>query len=278
MDAKSAKWRSTIAALCGLTSGQIGVALTGAVLVMAILGPLLSRVDPFAIVAMPLEPPSASHLMGTDALGRDLFSGVLTGTRTSLGVALAVSALALICGMTVGLIGGYRGGWVDGLCTRLTELLQVLPRFFLVIVAVALLGPGLDRLIVTLGLTSWPVLSRVVRGEAWSLREADFVVAARASGASTWRILRSTILPNVLPHALVVVGLLFGQVILLEASLGFLGLGDPNAMSLGMLAGQAQPFLRAAWWMPFFPGLVILMAVLGFNLLTDVLSEGMPVG
>lgn len=272
MAAHAVAWRSAVGALAGRTSGKIGLVLTCAVLMLAIVGPILSRVDPFALVAHPLAPPSARHLMGTDALGRDLLSGILTGTRTSLTVALAVSALAFVCGITVGLIGGYRGGWVDGLCTRITELLQVLPRFFLVIIAVALFGPGIDRLIVTLGLTSWPLLARVVRGEVLSLRQGEFVIAAQASGATTWRILCGTILPNLLPHALVVVALLFGQVLLLEASLGFLGLGDPNVMSLGTLAGQAQPFLRVAWWMPFFPGLVILMAVLGLNLLTDAFS------
>lgn len=232
----------------------------------------MTSVDPFSIVGPPLLAPSTRHAFGTDALGRDMLSGVLFGARTSMLIALAVSALSFACGMFVGLLGGYCGGWVDQLCTRVTELLQVLPRFFLVVVAVALFGPGVDRLILILGLTSWPVLARVVRGEVLSLRRAEFVIAAEATGATTAQILRRTVLPNVVPGALTVVGLLFGQVLLVEASLGFLGLGDPNVMTWGMLAGQSQAFLRVAWWLPFFPGIAITMAVLGFNLLTDAFS------
>lgn len=258
--------------MLALPSGKIGLTLTLAVLAMALLGPLLTTVDPFALSGAALLPPSSEHLLGTDALGRDMLSGVLFGARTSLLVALAASALTFACGMTVGMIGAYRGGWLDTLFTRITELLQVLPRFFLVIVAVALFGPGLDRLILVLGLTSWPLLARVVRSDVLSLRRADFVIAAQATGASTLQILRRTIMPGIMPGALVVTGLLFGQVLLVEASLGFLGLGDPNAISWGMLAGQSQAFLRVAWWLPLFPGIAITMAVLGANLLADAFS------
>jgi len=207
--------------------------------------------------------------MGTDALGRDLFSGVVHGARTSLFVAGAVCALAMACGAIVGMTAGWRGGLVDDLLMRATELLQVLPRFFLVVVAVALLGPGVDRLVLTLGLTTWPVLARVMRGEVAAMRDLDFVMAARATGARDARIVWRELLPNVLPSAAVMLGLLFGQVILIEASLGFLGLGDPNSVSWGLLAGQAQGYVRVAWWLSVFPGLAIAAAVLGVNLLAD---------
>lgn len=267
--------RSVIGAMVALPSGRIGLALTCVVLAMAAFAPALASVDPFALVGEPLLPPAFGHPMGTDALGRDVLSGVLFGARTSLLVAGGVSVLTLACGMSIGLVGGFWGGWVDDLLVRLTELLQVLPRFFLVIVAVALLGPGLDRLVLVLGLTSWPVLARVVRGDVLALRNADFVVATQATGATSMHIVWRTILPNVLPNAIVVIGLLFGQVLLVEASLGFLGLGDPNAMSWGLLAGQAQAFLRVAWWLPLFPGLAIAVAVLGMNLLSDALSTAL---
>lgn len=256
-------------------SGRIGGTLTGFVVILALLAPLLTAVDPFALVGSALSTPSASHWMGTDALGRDLLSGILFGARTSLAVAGAVSALALACGVLVGLISGYAGGWIDESLLRISELLQVLPRFFLVIVVVALAGPGIERFVLTLGLTSWPVLARVVRGEVLALREMDFVIAAKAGGASSARILWRSIMPHVLPSSLVVSGLLFGQVLLLEASLGFLGLGDPNVMSWGLLAGQAQPLLRVAWWLPLFPGLAITCAVLGVSLLTDALASSL---
>ncbi len=253
--------------------GKLGAALCFVVLFAALFAPVLTSFDPFALVGGSLEVPSSTHWLGTDALGRDVFSGVLFGARTSLFVAGAVSLLTLLCGLSIGVLGAYYGGWIDEGLLRLTELLQVLPRFFLVIVVVALLGPGVHLLILTLGLTSWPVLARVVRGDVLALYHAEFVEAAEASGASPVRILVRTIVPNVLPNALVIVGLLFGQVLLIDASLGFLGLADPNAMTWGLLVGQAQPLLRVAWWMALFPGLAITMAVLGVNLFAESMSR-----
>jgi peptide/nickel transport system permease protein len=253
--------------------GRVGILLTLCALGMAALAPVVTSLDPFSLSGGSLTPPSFTHPFGTDALGRDMLSGVLFGARTSLLVASAVSVVAFLCGMTVGMLGGFAGGMLDDIMLRVTELLQVLPRFLLVIVAVALLGPGLDRLVLVLGLTSWPLLARVVRGETLVLRQADFVTAARATGATNAHILWTTIFPNVLPAAIVVTGLVFAQTLLVEASLGFLGLGDPNAMSWGLLAGQAQPFLRVAWWLPLFPGLAISIAVLGVNLLSDAVSS-----
>jgi peptide/nickel transport system permease protein len=256
-------------AVLSLPSGRVGATLTAVTLATALLAPLLATSDPFALAAAPLSPPTLAHLMGTDAIGRDVLSGVLYGARASLLIAGSVTLLAFVCGAVVGMIAGWRGGLLDDLLMRVTELLQVMPRFFLVVVAVALLGPGIDRMVITLGLTSWPVLARVVRGEVLAMREADFVVAARASGATAPRILWHELLPNVMPSAAVLLGLLFGQIILVEASLGFLGLGDPNAASWGLLAGQAQGFVRVAWWLAVFPGLAIAVAVLGINLLAD---------
>lgn len=267
--------RSTFAAVVALPAGKAGLALMGVTLVTALLAPVLATTDPYALTGPTLAPPSLTHLMGTDALGRDMFSGVVYGARTSLLVAFAVGALAFVCGVGIGMLAGYRGGLLDDVLMRITELFQVLPRFFLVVVAIALFGPGIDRLVLILGLTSWPVLARVVRGVVLTMRDLDFVRAAEATGATEARILWHEVLPNVLPSALVLLGLLFGQVLLIEASLGFLGLGDPNALSWGVLAGQAQGFLRVAWWLPLFPGLAITMAVLGLNLLADALSAAL---
>jgi peptide/nickel transport system permease protein len=257
-------------------NGVVGVALVALFVVCGLAGPALAPMDPFAPIGAPLAAPSMAHPMGTDALGRDLLSGVLAGARTSLTVVGGVGALSFVIGLAAGMLAGYRGGLLDDLVMRVTELFQVLPRFFLAIVVIAMFGPGIDRLVLVLGLTSWPVLARVVRAEVMSLRRRAFVRASVAAGASDLRILTRTILPNVLPAATVYLGLLSAQVLLLEASLGFLGLGDPNAISWGYLAGQAQRFLRVAWWMSAFPGMVILTAVLGMNLLgdaaTDVLS------
>lgn len=252
--------------------GALGVALTSLVVVGAVGAPWLAPADPFAVTGPSLLPPTWSHWMGTDALGRDLLSAVLWGGRASLIVAVASATVALLLGLTVGTVSGYLGGWTDDLLMRLTELFQTIPRFFFAIVVIALLGPGVDRLVWALGLTSWAGLARVVRSEVLSLREREFVDAARAYGASRRRIVLVEILPNALPSALVMFGLVAANVILVEASLGFLGLGDPNVMSWGLLAGQAQGFLRSAWWMWFFPGVAIVTAALGVNLLIDWLT------
>lgn len=254
-------------------SGVAGILFMSMTVATALFAPVLATDDPFALTGPPLASPSSMHLMGTDALGRDVFSGVVHGARTSLSIAVAVGSIALVAGLCVGMTAGYRGGIVDDVLMRITELFQVLPRFFLVAVAIALFGPGLDRVIITLGITSWPVLARVVRSEVVAMRHLEFVLAAEALGASPGRILRRVLLPHVMPGVLVLLGLLLGQVLLVEASLGFLGLGDPNTITWGMLAGQAQAFLRVAWWMSLFPGLAITVSVLGFNLLADALSE-----
>lgn len=264
---------TTLIAVARRPAGLIGLACVSAMLVMAVLAPFLASADPFSLSGAPLAAPSSAHVMGTDALGRDLFSGVVYGTRTSLLIATAVALLAFVCGVSVGMVAGSVGGLVDDLLMRATELLQVLPRFFLVAVAIALFGPGIDRVVLTLGLTSWPVLARVVRGEVVTLRNLEFVLATQALGASRRHILRRVLLPHVMPSVLVLVGLMFGQVLLIEASLGFLGLGDPNTVTWGMLAGQAQGYLRTAWWLALFPGLAITITVLGVNLVADGLSS-----
>jgi peptide/nickel transport system permease protein len=251
----------------------VGVCITGTMLAVALLADVLAPFDPFAPIGAPLAAPSAEHWMGTDALGRDLLSGVLHGARTSLLVAGTVGALTLIIGSLLGAVSGYLAGRVDDVLQRATELVMVLPRFFLAIVVIALFGTGLDRLILVLGLTSWPLLARVIRAEVLSLREREFVEAARVIGASETRVLLRHVLPNAMPAGLVYLGLVLAQVILLEASLGFLGLGDPNTISWGYLAGQAQRFLRTAWWLSFFPGVAIVVAVLGLNLVVDALND-----
>jgi peptide/nickel transport system permease protein len=254
-------------------SGLLGFALTLALIVLAILAHVIAPTDPFASVGSPLTPPSRTHAFGTDDLGRDVFSGIVHGTRTSLSVTFAVIAIASIMGVAVGAVAGYRGGGVDDLLMRGTEAVQIVPRFFLAVIVIALFGPGLDRVVLVLGLTSWPAIARVVRAETLSLAHREFVDAAHALGAKTSRILLRHVLPNALPTALVVISLNAASVILLEAGLGFIGLGDPRAISLGYLANNAQRFLRVAWWMTLFPGAAIALAVLGLNLVGDALSD-----
>jgi peptide/nickel transport system permease protein len=256
-----------------LTGGVIGLALTLALTIVAALAGTIASIDPFASVAPPLLAPSRAHVFGTDDLGRDLLSGIVHGARTSLLITLTVTALASVIGVTIGAVAGYHAGAVDDALMRLTELAQIVPRFFLAVVVIALFGPGLDRLILVLGLTSWPSIARVVRAETLSLVHREFVEAARALGAPGWRTLARHVLPNAIPSTVVVMSMNAGAVILMEAGLGFIGLGDPHAISWGYLAYNAQRFLRVAWWMALFPGAAIATAVLGVNLLADGLSD-----
>jgi peptide/nickel transport system permease protein len=247
--------------------------LTVALLAAAGLAPVIAPIDPFTSVGPSLSPPSRAHALGTDDLGRDLLSGVVHGARTSLLVVLSVTVLASTIGLLVGSVSGYRPGTVDDLLMRVTELVMVVPRFFLAIVVIALFGAGLDRVILVLGLTSWPVIARVVRAQTLSLAGHEFVDAARAIGASEARVLLRHVLPHAIPAALVVISVNAASTVLLEAGLGYLGLGDPRMMSWGYLANNAQRFLRVAWWMAVFPGVAIGFAVLGLNLLGDALND-----
>jgi peptide/nickel transport system permease protein len=256
-------------------AGVAGLVITTGVVTVGLLARRIAPWDPFASVGAPLQGPSRRHLMGTDNLGRDLFSAVLHGARTSMVVVVSVVAIATVIGVLAGVVSGYRGRFVDTVVMRLTEMFQAVPRFFLALLVVAMFGAGLDNLILVLGLTSWPLLARVVRAETLSVVRRDFVEAARALGASGWRVMLRHVLPNVSAAAVVVVSLMGSRVILLEASLSFLGLGDPNVMSWGYLANNSQRYLRVAWWMSVFPGAAILVAVLGLNLLGDALNDAL---
>lgn len=251
----------------------VGLALTVLVVMVALLHGRLAPNDPFKPVGRPKAPPSAVHLMGTDHLGRDVLSGVIVGAHTSLRVVGWVTVMTLGLGLGAGVLAGYRRGWVDDAIMRLAELVQSVPRFFLAILVVTWLGRGLDNLILLLGLTSWPLLARIVRSQVLAVRQTEFVSASLSSGASSIRVVARHILPQVMPAAVVVLSVTASRVILLEASLSFLGLTDPNLMSWGALINNAQNYLRDAWWMSVFPGLAIATAAIGLNLLSDGLND-----
>ena len=251
----------------------VGLLLTGGLVAIALLAEVLAPDSPWATVAAPFRPPSLIHPFGTDDLGRDLLGGVIHGTRTSLIVGLTVAGVSFAIGILLGALAGYFGGLWDDALMRLTEFVQVMPRFFLALVTVALFGPGLLTLTLVLSLTSWPMTARLLRAQVMSIRRRDYVIAAQALGADALFILWKHVLPNALGPVIVNTALMIGQVILTEASLAFLGLGDPNHISWGYMLNNAQPFLRQAWWMPLFPGLAIALAVLGFTLVGDSLND-----
>ncbi len=247
----------------------LGLSLLLPFLIAALAAPRLAPADPFASVGQPFQPPSAAYWLGTDDLGRDLLSGVIYGARTSLIVGASVTVLALLLGVSIGLVSGFGGGWMDDGLMRLTELFQILPRFFLAIAVIALFENTLFNLVLVLALTSWSGLARIARAEVLSLRERDFVIGARAVGVRPARILWRHILPNAIQPLLASVALIVSGAILTEAGLSFLGLGDPNTISWGYLLNNAQPFIRRAWWLAVFPGLAIVATVLGLSLILD---------
>lgn len=257
-------------------AGIVGLVLFLVVVVTALFPGTIAPGDPFNTSAGPaLSSPSRAHPLGTDNLGRDGFTEVVHGARTSMTVVFWVALLSAIIGVGVGVVAGFRGGVVDDVLMRIAELFQVVPRFFLALLVISFFGPGLDKVILLLGLTSWPFLARVVRAETISLKGRDFVAAARALGATPSRIVFRHLLPNLMPPVTVVIALFSSRVIMIEAGLSFLGLGDQNRISWGFLANNARDFLEQAWWMAVFPGLAIVVAVLGLNLLGDAINDAL---
>lgn len=251
----------------------LGWLMVATVMFIAIFAPSIAPFDPWESVATPFVNPGGTFLLGTDDLGRDLFSGVIHATRTSLIVGISATAIATSLGMVLGIISGYYGGLLDDATMRFTEFFQVIPRFFLALIAVALFQPGLVTITIVLGLTSWTLTTRLLRAQILTVRERDYVAASRALGASDSYIIWNHILPNAIAPLIVHSSLMIGQFILIETSLAFLGLGDPNNISWGYLLQNSRPFLRIAWWMSLYPGLAVAFTVLGFNLLGDALLD-----
>lgn len=256
----------------GSRLGQAGAGIALVLAAVALAGGAVAPFDPFQPSGAPLRPPGAANPFGTDDLGRDVLSGVLHGARISLLVGLVTACTAALLGTAVGATAGFLGGAVDDLLMRLTEFVQVIPRFFLAVLVAALFGPSVVFLVALFGLTFWPGTARLVRSQVLSLREREFVIAARAIGMRERRILARHILPNVVAVILVSGALQVGSAILIEASLSFLGLGDRSVVSWGQMLNNAQPFLRSAPWLSVFPGLALMFTVLGANLLADGLQ------
>jgi peptide/nickel transport system permease protein len=250
----------------------IGAALTGLFVVVAAAAPLIAPGDPLRLGTYVFHPPSGSFLFGTDDLGRDVLQGIVHGARTSLAVGLLAAGTAGLVGALVGGLAGYAGSYLDEILMRMAELVQVVPRFFLALLGVTLAGPSLEAIILLIGLTSWPLTARLVRGEVLRLRAQEYVVASIALGASDRRILLRAILPNALPPVIAQVALQVATAMLIEAGLAFLGVGDPTVVSWGAMLHNGQRFMRQAWWLVAFPGVALSLAVLGVNLLGDGLT------
>ena len=246
---------------------------------VALLAPLLAPYDPIAqedILATSHLPPSVDHWFGTDRFGRDVFSRILYGARISLAIGFVATAISITLGTLLGALAGYFGGKTDALIMRFTDMVLAFPRLVLLIMIVAIFQPSILLIIAVLGLTQWPGTTRVVRGEVLSLREREYVQAARALGFGSSRIVLRHLIPNVLAPVIVTATLGIGNTIVMEAGLSFLGMGvQPPTPSWGSLVSDGRQNLLNAWWVATFPGLAIVATVLAFNLVGDGLRDAL---
>jgi peptide/nickel transport system permease protein len=253
---------------------SIALWVLAGIIVMGILGPLISPFDPHNVgVGRRYQPVSGQYLMGTDNLGRDVLSRFLWGARTSLLVGFAAAAGSTLLGVLIGTFSGFFGGVVDSLLMRMTELFQVIPRFFLAMLAVALFGPSIWNIILAIGILSWPVTARLARSEFLTQKKRYYVDAATMGGASSLNLIFVEILPNVSGVIVVNSTLMVAQAMLLEAGLSYIGVGDPSSVSWGVMLHEAQMALTNAWWMSAFPGFGIFLSVLALNLVGDGLND-----
>ncbi|MDA8450516.1 ABC transporter permease [Acidovorax sp. NCPPB 3859] len=270
---KSSFWRR----FCRNKGAVFGLVVLMLVGLVTALGPFIAHNSPWDMVGMPFAHPGteAGLPLGTDTMGRDIFAGIVAGARVSLLIGVVSTVVSLLIGVSIGAIAGYFGGWVDATLMRFTELFQAVPSFALAIVLVAIFEPSVGSIVAAIAVVSWPPVARLVRSEFLTLRQRDFVAAAQLAGQSTPRIILTQILPNAASPIVVMASLMVATAILLESSLSFLGLGDPNQMSWGYMVGSARTVLRQAWWMAVFPGIAILLTVLALNLVGEGLNDGL---
>ncbi|GAU83741.1 ABC transporter permease [Bosea sp. BIWAKO-01] len=255
----------------------VGLIILLVVIVFALLAPSLFPQSPWRTVGRPFLAPFVMERfpLGTDTLGRNIASGLVHGARVSLMIGVVSTLVALLIGVPLGAVAGYAGGFVDDALMRFTEFFQTIPSFALAIVMVAILQPQLGSIVLAIGVVSWPPVARLVRGEVLSLKTREYVQAAVTIGQSTPRIIFSQVLPNTIAPIIVMGSLMIGSAILLESSLSFLGLGDPNLMSWGYMVGAGRTRLIDAWWISFFPGLAIFLTVLALNLAGEGLNDAL---
>jgi peptide/nickel transport system permease protein len=255
----------------------IGAVTVLLLITISLLAPFIAPYDPTAIdVRHTLSPPSKTHLLGTDELGRDLLSRIIWGSRVSLKVGFVAVGIAIMIGIVIGAIAGFYGGKVDAILMRFVDIMLAFPTFFLILAVIAILEPNIFTIMAVIGITSWMDVARLVRAEFLSLKERDFVGAARAVGASDTRLIFRHILPNALSPVFVAATFGVAGAILIESGLSFLGLGvQPPDPSWGNILTAGKDNIEIAWWLSLYPGLAILITVLSYNLVGEGLRDAL---
>lgn len=255
----------------------IGFFIIAIIGVVALLAPWLAPYNPYEMnTAARLGSPSAEHWLGTDHFGRDILSRIMFGAQISLQVGFISVGLSLVAGVMIGVVAGFFGGWIDGLLSRLTDVMFSFPDILLALVIMAILGPSLTNLMIAIGIVYTPIFARIARGAVLALKDSLYLEAARSMGVSSIRIMWEHVLPNAFAPILVQASLSFAFAILAEAALSFLGLGvSPDSPSWGIMLSDAKDWMELAWWMALFPGIAITLAVLSFNVTGDGLRDAL---
>ncbi len=256
----------------------VGLLIICSMVIIAIFAPYIATYDPYDMhfgKNNVFQPPNKKYLLGTDKFGRDVFSRLLFGTRVSLLVGFVAASISAVIGITLGAISGYYGGKFDNMLMRFVDVFLTLPTFLLILMVAAIFGGNIWHVMVIIGATAWPGTTRQIRAQFLSLKSRPFVESARSLGAGSAHIIFREILPNGIFPAIVAMSFQIGGAILTEAGLSFLGLGDPNTVSWGWMLNDALQGFRMAWWLPVFPGLVITIVVIAFNLIGDGLNDAL---
>ena len=280
-DRRAMRWRKVLRKLLENKGAVFGLIMVLGVIFSAVFAPLISPHDPILqdvekrlIPPMGQEGADSNYLLGTDHLGRDIVSRLIYGARISIVVSVSAVALSAVLGTLIGLFSGFYGGKVDNIFMRIADVQLAFPFILLAIAIIAVLGPNLQNIILTMGITGWVIYARVVRAEVLSLREKEFITSVRALGGSNGRIIFNHLFPNVVPPIIVIVTLEMARMIIMEAALSFLGLGiQPPTPTWGGMLADGRVYLVTSWWLATFPGLVIMVVVLGINLLGNWLRD-----
>lgn len=272
---RDSEWRRGLRSLQRSPLAVLGLVIIGFLVVLAIFAPSLAPYSPTKMsLSERLSPPSSTHIFGTDDVGRDILSRVIYGSRISLRICTLVVGLTIGIGTILGIISGYWGGWIDELIMRISDVFLAFPALILAMAIAAALGPSLENVIIAMVAIWWPRYARVTRGQVLVLREIDYIVAAKAVGVHESRIIMRHILPNCVSPVLIQATLDLGEVLLTAATLSFIGFGaQPPTPEWGAMISLGRNYLRDNWWYATFPGLAILVTVIGFNLLGDAARD-----